>query len=91
MSVGAQAGPAAPAAATSAAPDAGTGGAVTRESVIAQLLYEINGPDYANPDIDPGWLWPVPLGKVQLGYRQTIKSRPFIGTGALLVEEAPLG
>lgn len=22
-------------------------------------------PDYANPDIDPGWLWPVPLGKIE--------------------------
>ncbi|OZF42622.1 acyclic terpene utilization AtuA family protein [Rhodococcus sp. 14-2470-1a] len=30
---------------------AGTGGAITTETVIAQLLYEISGPDYANPDV----------------------------------------
>ncbi|KAA0918865.1 acyclic terpene utilization AtuA family protein [Dietzia sp. ANT_WB102] len=29
----------------------GTGGVITTETVISQLLYEINGPDYANPDV----------------------------------------
>lgn len=29
----------------------GTGGTITTETVISQLLYEINGPDYANPDV----------------------------------------
>lgn len=29
----------------------GTGGAITRDTVIAQLLYEIQGLDYLNPDV----------------------------------------
>jgi hypothetical protein len=30
----------------------GTGGAVTVDTVTAQLLYEVAGPDYLNPDVD---------------------------------------
>lgn len=29
------------------------------------LFIGVDDPDYANPDVDPGWIRPVPLGKVQ--------------------------
>ena len=33
----------------------GTGGLVSVDTVTAQLLYEISGARYANPDVTPGW------------------------------------
>ncbi|RAY11172.1 exopolyphosphatase [Actinomadura craniellae] len=49
----------------------GTGGAVTVETVTAQLLYEIGGPRYAGPDVTTRFdtIAPEPCGPDRVGIR----------------------
>ncbi|KZF13179.1 exopolyphosphatase [Rhodococcus sp. EPR-157] len=66
----------------------GTGGAVTVETVTAQLLYEIDGPRYANPDVitrlDTARLTQLDTDRVQISGVRGEAAPATIKVGALV-------
>ena len=66
----------------------GTGGAVTVETVTAQLLYEIDGPRYANPDVitrlDTARLEQIAPDRVRISGVRGEPAPPTVKVGALI-------